>query len=197
MDALSTLINALRALPGVGPRSAQRMAYHLLQGNRQQGLHIAHALDKAMSDIVHCSLCRNFCEQHICNLCLDEKRNNQLLCVVEHPSDIHAIEQSRVFNGCYFVLMGKISPLDGIGPDEIHLNKLYERVHNHGVDEIIIALSPGMESHTTAHFIRQLFQDSPCRITKLAQGIPSGGALEYLDGHTIGTAFSNRALLHD
>jgi recombination protein RecR len=196
MDTLSRLVAALRCLPGVGPKSAQRMVFRLLQHRRQEGLHLASCLEQAMNSIQHCQQCNNFTDDEICALCQNPNRNTALLCVVEHPADVIAIEQSSVFHGRYFVLMGKISPLDGLGPEDIGLPKLKKLVLDEQIQEVILALSPSVEGQTTNHFIQQLLCDIPVTITQLAHGIPSGGELEFLDGNTIGSALKNRAVLH-
>lgn len=193
MITLNSLVEALRCLPGVGPKSAQRMVFHLLQNQRTRGLHLAHCLEQAMNNIVHCRNCNNYTENALCSLCLDTNRDPSLLCVVESPADVLAIEQSSAFFGRYFVLMGKISPLDGLGPEDIGLPKLKNIVTQEGITEIILALSPGVEGQTTGHFIYQLLHDTQIQISQLAHGIPSGGELEFLDGNTIGSALKNRA----
>lgn len=196
-NSLNRLIDALRCLPGVGPKSAQRMVYHLLQHHRQRGIHLASCLETAMRTLQHCQRCNNYTESRLCVYCRNSERDTATLCVVEMPADISAIEQTNAYQGAYFVLMGKISPLDGLGPDEIHLPRLRELVIAEQTRELIIALSPGIESQTTIHFIRQLLADQPVRISQLAEGIPSGGELEMLDSYTIGSALRNRAVLHD
>ena len=196
-NSLNRLIDALRCLPGVGTKSAQRMVYHLLQHHRQRGLHLANCLETAMQRLQHCQRCNNYTESTVCVYCRNTNRDVSTLCVVETPADILAIEQTNVYQGSYFVLMGKISPLDGLGPDEIHLPRLRELVISEQTRELIIALSPGIEGQTTIHFIRQLLADQPVSITQLAEGIPSGGELEMLDSYTIGSALRNRAVLHD
>lgn len=196
MDTLNRLIDALRCLPGVGPKSAQRMVFHLLQKQRQRGIHLATCLEQAMNTIGHCQQCNNYTEFPVCILCQDMGRNSQLLCVVESPADVSAIEQSHAFQGYYFVLMGKISPLDGLGPEDIGLPKLKELVTTRAVQEVIIALSPSVEGQTTSHFIHQLLQGSSLHISQLAHGIPSGGELEFLDCNTISNALRNRAVLN-
>lgn len=196
MSSLNRLIAALRYLPGVGPKSAQRMAFHLLQHQRERGLTLAACLEQAMNTIGHCQHCNNFTEALLCDLCQNTHRDPALLCVVESPADIAAIEQSHVYNGRYFVLMGKISPLDGLGPEDIHLPKLAELIHSKPIQELILALSPTVEGQTTVHFIQELFRDKPIRISQLAHGIPSGGELEFLDSHTISSALKNRALVN-
>jgi recombination protein RecR len=149
-----------------------------------------------MAQIQHCQRCMNYTEQSICSLCQNSNRDASLLCVVESPADVSAIEQSNSFQGKYFVLMGKISPLDGLGPDDIGLPKLKNLIITEGIQEVILALSPSVEGQTTIHFIHQILRDQPINITQLAHGIPSGGELEFLDGNTIGNALRNRALIN-
>ncbi|STX27839.1 recombinational DNA repair protein RecR [Legionella beliardensis] len=197
MDALNQLITALRCLPGIGPRSAQRMAYHLLQRQRQRGLHLATCLQHAMEAIKHCQRCNNYTEHDLCALCQDTARDFSILCIVENPADVVAIEQSNAYRGSYFVLMGKISPLDGIGPDEIGLPRLQRLILAEGITEVILALSPSIEGQTTTHFIRELLSPHSIKISQLAHGIPSGGELEFLDGITISSALRNRAEINE
>lgn len=196
MDTLSRLVQALRCLPGVGPKSAQRMVFHLLQYQRQRGLHLASCLEDAMRNICHCQRCNNYTTDSICALCQNKERDFTKLCVVESPTDVAAIEQSTMYNGSYYVLMGKISPIDGIGPENINLPKLEELVLKEKTQEVILALSPTIEGHTTIHFIHELLHPHNVCISQLAHGIPSGGELEYLDSNTIGTALRNRARLN-
>jgi len=196
MDMLNRLIEALRCLPGVGPKSAQRMVFHLLQHQRQRGLHLAFCLEQAMAQINHCQRCNNYTEQPLCTLCQNPNRDTSMLCVVASPADVSAIEQSNAFQGTYFVLMGKISPLDGLGPDDIGLTKLKNLIMQEEIREVILALSPSIEGQTTVHFIHQLLHDQPINISQLAQGIPSGGEFEFLDGNTIGNALRNRATVN-
>lgn len=196
MNALSRLVEALCCLPGVGPKSAQRMAFYLLKNQRQRALHLASCLELAMSTIIHCQQCNNYAEVSLCPLCQDSNRTSTLLCVVESPADLLAIEQSGVFQGKYFVLMGKISPLDGQGPDDIGLPKLKELVIKQRIEEVILALSPSIEGQTTAYFIHQLLSSDAVKVSQLAHGIPSGGELEFLDSNTIGSALRNRAIIH-
>jgi recombination protein RecR len=197
MDVIHRLSQALRCLPGIGPKSAQRMVYHLLQHQRARGLDLAACLQEAMHKVVHCKRCNNFTEMELCALCQDSKRDLKQVCVVETPADIYAIEQSRVYSGSYFVLMGKISPLDGLGAEDIHLPRLYELVIQEEISEVILALSPSMEGQITSQFICELFHKKPIKISQLAHGIPSGGELEFLDGLTIGNALRNRAVVHE
>ena len=196
MSSLSRLISALRYLPGVGPKSAQRMAYYLLQHQRERGLNLAACLLQAMTIINHCEHCNNFAEESLCELCQNETRDHSLLCVVESPADIAAIEQSNIYKGTYFVLMGKISPLDGLGPEDIHLPKLAALIKLKPVQEVILALSPTVEGQTTIHFIKELLHGQPLRISQLAHGIPSGGELEFLDSNTISSALKNRGIVN-
>lgn len=193
MDALSRLVDALRCLPGIGPKSARRMVFHLLQHQRQRGLQLASCLEEAMLSIKHCKRCNNYTEHDFCRLCQNPQRDLTVICVVENPADILAIEQSSAFNGCYYVLMGKVSPLDGLGPDDIGLPQLRELVIRENIKEVILALSPTIEGQTTIHFIYELLRDLSTQISQLAHGIPSGGELEFLDGNTIGNALRNRA----
>ena len=197
MDALTRLVDALRCLPGVGPKSAQRMVFHLLQHQRPRGLHLAACLEDAMRNIRYCQRCNNHSTEDLCVLCLNKNRDLTMLCVVESPADVAAIEQSNVYRGCYYVLMGKISPLDGIGPDDISLPKLHELIVRENIQEVILALSPTIEGQTTIHFIQELLRPHAIRITQLAHGIPTGGELEFLDSNTIGSALRNRASLSE
>lgn len=193
MNVLARLIDALRCLPGIGPKSAQRMAYYLLQHQRQRGLNLAVCLEEAMNNISHCQRCNNYTEEALCNLCQNSRRDLTQLCVVESPADVLAVEQSCAFNGGYFVLMGKISPLDGLGPDDIGLPRLLALIKQEQTKEVILALSPSVEGQTTVHFIYELLRHCDVRISQLAHGIPSGGELEFLDSNTIGSALRNRA----
>lgn len=195
MDALSRLVDALRCLPGIGPKSAQRMAFQLLQHQRQRGLHLASCLNDAMNNIAHCKRCNNYATSDFCSICQTESRDLTTLCVVESPADVAAIEHSSAYQGCYFVLMGKISPLDGTGPDSIGLPQLQKLVVEEGIKEVILALSPTIEGQTTVHFIQTLLRPYAVHVSQLAHGIPSGGELEFLDGNTIGSALRNRAAL--
>lgn len=189
---LPQLIDALRVLPGVGPKSAQRMAFHLLQRDREAGLELARVLDLAMREIGHCRRCRTLSEQALCATCASDKRDPRSLCVVEQPSDMLAIEQSTDFRGLYFVLGGRLSPLDGIGPEEIGLSLLEQRLAEEPIEELILAISPTVEGNATAHYIAQLVDGRGLKLTRLAQGVPLGGELEYVDGGTLAHAFAGR-----
>ena len=195
MDPILRLVNALRCLPGIGPKSAQRMVYHLLNNHRDRGVNLAACLQEAMISIRQCNRCNNHTTLTICSLCANPKRDASILCIVESPADVAAIEQSQAFHGCYYVLMGKISPIDGVGPEDIGLPKLHQIILSENIQEVILALSPSIEGQTTNHFIHELLRNKPIRVSQLAQGIPSGGELEFLDGHTIGNALRNRAFL--
>ncbi len=192
---LMQLMEALRCLPGVGPKSAQRMAFQLLERNRQGALRLADALQSAVEHIGHCSQCRTLSEHDVCAMCSDTRRDTHLLCIVETPVDVLAIEQATGFKGQYFVLMGHLSPLDGIGPAELGLDKLETRLKAGGISEIILATNPTVEGETTAHYIAGMAADYNIEASRLAHGIPLGGELEYIDGGTLSHAFSGRRVM--
>ncbi|MDJ0863720.1 MAG: recombination mediator RecR [Gammaproteobacteria bacterium] len=189
---LQNLVDALRCLPGVGPKSAQRMAYHLLQREREGGRRLARALMDAMDRIGHCRVCRTLSELDVCGTCASDKRDRSLLCVVESPVDLSAIEQSASYSGLYFVLMGHLSPLDGIGPSEIGLDLLDERLSGGEVQELILATNPTVEGEATAHYISEMALAKGVRATRIAHGVPLGGELEYVDSGTLSHAFAGR-----
>ena len=189
---LNELIEALRCLPGVGGKSAQRMAFHLLERERERGLKLSRVLEQAMQKIGHCSRCRNFSETPICAICASSSRDRQLLCVVESPTDLAAIEQATGYRGQYFVLMGRLSPLDGLGPEELGLGLLSERLAEGDVEELILATNPTVEGEATAHYLAQLARAAGIRPTRLAHGVPLGGELEYVDRGTLAHAFGSR-----
>ncbi|MDG6774919.1 recombination mediator RecR [Thiomicrorhabdus sp. ZW0627] len=189
---ISELIEAFRVLPGVGPKSAQRMAFYLLEHNRSGGAGLAKALEEAVSKVNHCEQCRTFTEETICSICASSSRQEEELCIVESPSDMMAIEQSGIFRGKYFVLMGHLSPIDGIGPAEIGLDQLEGRLSQQGVVELIIATNPTVEGEATAHYIQQLAKRLNIKVSRLAQGIPIGGELEFIDAGTLSQAFISR-----
>ena len=190
---LRELIDALRILPGVGPKSAQRMALTLLERQRPGGLRLARALEQALHHVEHCSICRNLTEQTVCDLCSNSGREQNLLCVVESPMDVIALEQSGSYRGRYFVLLGRLSPLDGIGPNELGLPALIERLRAEPeIEELIIATNPSVEGEATAHYLREATRGLPLMVTRLAQGVPVGGELEYLGGSTLTHALSGR-----
>lgn len=186
------LIDDLRCLPGVGPKSAQRMAFQLLQRDRQGARRLAETLRRAVDEVGHCQRCRTLSEHPVCELCQSTRRNAQLLCVVETPSDVQAIEQSGVFNGYYFVLMGHLSPLDGIGPGDIGLDKLAQRLDEGSITEVILATNPTVEGEATAHYISEMVRARAIRATRIASGIPLGSALEYTDSETLSRALDGR-----
>ena len=193
--SLSRLIEALRCLPGVGPKSAQRMAFHLLERERDGGRELATAVTGAMEKLGHCRRCRMFAEGESCPICAAAQRDRSLLCVVESPADVVAIEQSASFRGCYFVLMGHLSPLDGIGPKEIGV-EAFERLLGEGeVREVILATNPTVEGEATAHFLGEVIARHGLRASRIAHGVPVGGELEYVDGGTLAHAIAGRQQL--
>lgn len=187
------LIQALRCLPGVGPKTAQRMAFHLLDRDRENGRKLAQTIDQAMQNIGHCQNCRTFSETEICKLCANPTRNSKLLCVVETPADIVAIEQTASFDGYYFVLMGHLSPLDGIGPNELGMEQLQQRLQNN-IEEIIIATNHTTEGEATAYYIAELAKPFGIKTSRIAHGVPLGGELEFVDSRTIAEALAHRTL---
>jgi len=189
---ITQLAEALRCLPGVGPKSAQRMTYHLLQHNRERGRHLAETLLAAMERVGHCKLCRTLTEQEVCPLCSSAQRDQGLLCVVESPADVQALEQSTGYRGLYFVLMGHLSPLDGIGPEELGLEQLAARLDGGGIGEVILATNPTVEGEATAHYIGEMVQARGIKASRIAHGVPLGGELEYIDGGTLSRAFAGR-----
>ncbi|MFV1873839.1 MAG: recombination mediator RecR [Oleiphilus sp.] len=191
------LIESLKILPGVGQKSAQRMALMLLDNERLGSRRLAKALDHAIDQVGHCSACRTLSEFDVCRICADSSRDHQLLCVVESPADLIAIEQAHHFKGGYFVLHGCLSPLDGKGPDEIGFPELFKRVDLLKVTEIIVATNPTVEGEATAHYLADVFKGSSILITRLAHGIPVGGSLGYVDGGTLNHAFSGRKPMAD
>lgn len=190
--ALEQLIESLRCLPGVGPRSALRMAYYLLQRDRKGANALALALSEALETVGHCKLCNNFSEQPICPLCESEKREGSLLCVVELPTDVMMLEQTQSYNGMYFVLLGRLSPLDGVGPKEIHLDKLLKRAQNGTVKEVILATNYTVEGEATAHYIIELLKARGIQVSRIARGLPMGGEIEYVDSGTLAHAIMGR-----
>jgi recombination protein RecR len=189
---LNELIEALRCLPGVGSKSAQRMAFHLLERERERGLKLAGVLQEALQKIGHCTRCRNFSETPICTICASSSRDRHVLCVVESPTELAAIEQATGYRGQYFVLMGRLSPLDGLGPEELGLSLLADRLAEGEVEELILATNPTVEGEATAHYLAQLARAAGIRPTRLAHGVPLGGELEYVDRGTLAHAFGSR-----
>jgi recombination protein RecR len=189
---LEQLIDALRCLPGVGPKTAQRMAFQLLERNRDKGKQLAKTLQTAMEDIKHCQQCRTFSEDAFCKLCSSTQRDPTLLCIVESPADIVAVEQMGHYRGLYFVLMGHLSPLDGIGPEELGISHLVPLLTHGTVTEVIIATNPTVEGEATAHYISELIKQQAIKVTRIAHGVPLGGELEYIDSGTLAHAFAGR-----
>jgi recombination protein RecR len=189
---IENLIDAFRCLPGVGNKTAQRMVYYLLERNRDGALNLSKALAEAVDNVRQCSRCRNLTEQEICAICNDDRRDAGKICIVESPIDVEVIESSTDYRGRYFVLMGRLSPLDGIGPEEIGLDLFVERLNEDAIDEVILATNPTVEGEATAHYISELVKTRNIRVTRLAHGIPLGGELEYIDGGTLMHAFSGR-----
>lgn len=187
------LINALRCLQGVGPKSAQRMAFHLLERERANGLALANALVQAIEQVGHCSQCRTLSEATLCTLCANPMRDNSLLCIVESPADVIAIEQTGSFRGRYFVLMGRLSPLDGVGPAELGIDQLTQKLIEQAPREVILATNPTVEGEATAHYIAELIKQRGINTTRIAHGVPLGGELEYVDGNTLARALAGRS----
>ena len=190
--ALQELMEALRCLPGVGPKSAQRMTLHLLERDREGASSLARALQTAVDKVDHCSRCRNFTELEVCEICSDPRRDASTICVVETPADVLAVEQSGSYRGVYFVLMGHLSPIDGIGPAELGLDRFQQRVVEEGATEVILATNPTVEGEATAYYLSDVLQREGVKVSRIAHGVPLGGELEYVDGSTLAHAFSGR-----
>ena len=190
--SIDTLIENFTGLPGIGPRSAQRLVLYMLAHNRPLGRLLAESLGATMNDVQECSQCRNFTEEEICDICEDEARENKL-CVVESPVDVLAIERSGSYKGYYFVLHGRLSPVEGIGPKQLFLERLSELTRKNEYEEIIMATNPTVEGEVTAHYISRFLQPFGVRITRIAHGVPMGGELEYVDGGTLSHAFTGRS----
>ena len=191
-SSLEELTQALRCLPGVGPKSAQRMAYHLLQRDQTGAARLGNALGRALSVIRHCEKCNTFSEEPVCELCRSPRRDQNLLCVIETPADLLMMEQAQCYRGHYFVLMGRLSPLDGIGPREIHFDRLLRRATEGVVTEVILATNFTLEGEATAHAIGEMLRPRGLNVTRIARGLPVGGDLEYADGVTITRALQGR-----
>ena len=193
--ALEQLIDSLRCLPGVGPKSALRMAYHLMQRDRSGAAKLGNSLENALQVLGHCTLCNNFAEADTCPLCESEKRDATQLCVVEMPTDLMMMEQTQSYNGMYFVLMGRLSPLDGVGPKEINLDKLIKRAQDGVVKEVILATNYTVEGEATAHYISELLKTRGVAVSRIARGLPMGGEIEYVDSGTLSMALLGRKQL--
>ena len=191
-SSLENLIDSLRCLPGVGPKSAQRMAYHLMQRDQKGAHRLAHAIDHALETLRHCAKCNNFSETEVCELCSSPRRDAGLLCVVEMPADMLMVEQAQCYNGLYFVLMGRLSPLDGIGPKEIHLDRLIKRASDGIVREVVLATNFTVEGEATAHYVSELLHAKGLKVTRIARGLPVGGELEHVDSGTLAQALVDR-----
>lgn len=192
IPALEILKQALRRLPGVGPKSAQRMAFHLLERDRDGARALAQALSNAVERVIHCGRCRNFSEAELCGICSSTRRDASLLCVVESPADLVSLDQSGVYNGMYFVLMGRLSPLDGIGPEELGLHRLETLLDEGQIKEVVLATNLTMEGEATAHYVSEMVRRRNIRATRIAYGVPVGGELEYTDRSTLARALSGR-----
>ena len=189
---LGALIDALRVLPGVGPKSAARMAYHLLQRDRNGAARLSMALTGALERLHHCQRCNNFSETPVCEICASPRRDPRQLCVVEMPADLNRLEETQAYKGLYFVLMGRLSPLDGIGPREIGLERLIERARDGETEEVILATNFTAEGEATAHYAGELLKARGLQVTRIARGLPAGGELEHVDGMTIAQALLDR-----
>ncbi len=189
---LERLLQALRVLPGVGPRSAQRMAYHLLQHDRAGAGELAQALEGALTGVRRCAKCYNFTEEEMCSLCRSPRRDPTLLCVVETPTDLAMVEQTLSYSGMYFVLMGRLSPLDGVGPRDIGLDRLLSRATDGEVQEVILATNFTNEGEATAHYVAEMLRARRVRVSRIARGVPRGGELEYVDAGTLSQALLER-----
>ncbi|MBT3706307.1 MAG: recombination protein RecR [Proteobacteria bacterium] len=194
-QAIENLKDALRRLPGVGPRTAGRMAFHLLERDREGGKVIAEALNAAISSVNHCARCNNFSEEEFCGICSSGKRDSSILCVVETPADLDTIEQAGAYTGYYFVLMGHLSPLDGVGPEQLGFDRLLGVVTKDDVAEVILGTNLTVEGQATADYLYDLLEDKPVKISRLARGVPAGGELEYMDANTLNQAFADRRML--
>jgi len=191
-SSLEALIEALRCLPGIGPKSAQRMAYYLMQRDRSGAQHLADALHLALGALRHCERCNTFTEAEICERCQSGKRDASLLCVVETPVDMNMMEQTHAYSGLYYVLMGRVSPLDGIGPRELQLERLLARASDGVVQEVILATNFTNEGEVTAHYLMEMLRSRSIRVSRIARGVPVGGELEYVDAGTLAQALRER-----
>jgi recombination protein RecR len=191
-SSLEELIAALRCLPGVGPKSAQRMAYHLLQRDRPGAERLGSALSQVLARIRHCEKCNSFSEDVVCELCRSPRRDGSLLCVVESPGDLLMMEQAQCYQGLYFVLMGALSPLDGVGPRDIHLDRLVRRAADGSVREVILATNFTVEGEATAHYVAELLRQRGLKVSRIARGLPVGGELEHVDSGTLAQAVTER-----
>lgn len=196
-SSLESLIEALRCLPGIGPKSAQRLAYYLMQRDRPGAQRLAASLQQALAALRHCQRCNTFTEAELCERCRSAKRDASLLCVVETPVDMNMMEQTQAYSGLYYVLMGRVSPLDGIGPRELALDRLLARASDGVVQEVILATNFTNEGEVTAHYLTEMLKSRDIRVSRIARGVPVGGELEYVDPGTLAQAFRERRSLAD
>ena len=195
VSSLDALIEALRCLPGVGPKSAQRMAYYLMQRDRLGAQNLADALQRALAALRHCQRCNTFTENEICERCASPRRDPSLLCVVETPVDMNMMEQTHAYSGLYYVLMGRVSPLDGVGPRELQLERLLARACDGVVEEVILATNFTNEGEVTAHYLTEMLKSRAIRVSRIARGVPVGGELEFVDAGTLAQALRERKAL--
>jgi len=192
IEVLENLVDALKILPGVGPKSALRLTYFLLQRNRNGAKNLSEKISNALEQLMHCELCNNFSEEPKCSICLSDKRDVSTICVVEMPTDLLMLEETHSYDGLYFILMGRLSPLDGVGPNDIHLNKLINRIKNSKIKELILATNFTVEGNATAQYIKELFKDVDIKTSRIARGLPMGGEIEYVDSGTLAQAIIER-----
>jgi recombination protein RecR len=192
---ITQLIAHLRCLPGIGPKSAQRMAFHVLERARTEGLALAKIMEQAIQEVGNCEQCRSLSETQLCTLCANSNRDNNLLCVVETPIDVMAIEQTASYYGYYFVLMGRLSPLDGIGPEEIGIEHFLQRLNRNPPQEVILATNPTVEGEATAHYLAELVKQYGIKISRIAHGVPLGSELEFIDGNTLTRSLRSRVTI--
>lgn len=192
---IQSLVEAFRCLPGVGPKTAQRMAFHMLERDREGGVRLSETLQLAIENVGRCSRCRTLSENELCEICDDSRRDSSKLCILETPVDVLAVEQTGGFNGLYFVLMGHLSPIDGIGPHDLGLDVLLQQIDGAEIEEIILATNPTVEGEATAHYIAEQVKDMGIKVTRIAHGVPVGGELEFVDGGTLAHALAGRRSL--
>ena len=195
IESLETLVDALKILPGVGPKSALRLTYFLLQRNRSGAKNLSEKISNALEQLMHCELCNNFSEEPVCSICSSGKRDKNTLCIVEMPTDLLMLEETHSYDGLYFILMGRLSPLDGIGPNDIHLSKLIKRIKISNIKEIILATNFTVEGNATAQYIKELFKGVDIKTSRIARGLPMGGEIEYVDSGTLAQAIVERKTL--
>ena len=192
VEPLETLVEALKILPGVGPKSALRLTYFLLQRNRSGAKNLSEKISNALEQLIHCELCNNFSEEPVCSICSSDIRDKNTICIVEMPTDLLMLEETHSYDGLYFILMGRLSPLDGIGPNDIHLSKLIKRIKISNIEEIILATNFTVEGNATAQYIKELFKDVDIKTSRIARGLPMGGEIEYVDSGTLAQAIVER-----